>query len=146
VLLKWAADEDIGHRGFLQLGGERLIFDSIEAASSGQVRYGDTLTDILGNKQAIDFLKFVLRSTSRGLRIGRSPSLIADQIRAELLSRFRSREQRLLELVADHASYTLEVAGWRKRWKRDSIMVCFPSPCPRPSARSQRPSASQSID
>jgi uncharacterized protein Yka (UPF0111/DUF47 family) len=110
ALLKWAADEDIGHRGFLQLGGERLIYDAIEAASAGQVRYGDTLTDIFGTKHAVDFLKFVLRSASRGLRIGRSPSLIADQIRAELLSRFRSQEQRLLDLVTDHAGYTLEIA------------------------------------
>lgn len=110
ALLKWAADEDMGHRAFLELGGERLIYDAIETASAGQVRYGETLAEMLGAEQTLAFLKFVFRSASRGLRIGRSPSLIGDQIRAELLSRFRTREQRLLDMVADHAGYTVEIA------------------------------------
>lgn len=110
ALLKWAAEEDIGHRAFLELGGERLIYDAIETASAGQVRYGETLAEMLGDEQTLAFLKFVFRSASRGLRIGRSPSLIADQIRAELLSRFRTREQRLLDMIADHAGYTVEIA------------------------------------
>lgn len=109
-LLKWAADEDIGHRAFLELGGERLIYEAIETATAGQVRYGETLAEMLGSEQTLAFLKFVFRSASRGLRIGRSPGLIGDQIRAELLSRFRTREQRLLDLVADHAGYTVEIA------------------------------------
>lgn len=109
-LLKWAADEDIGHRAFLELGGERLIYEAIETATAGQVRYGETLAEMLGGEQTLAFLKFVFRSASRGLRIGRSPGLIGDQIRAELLSRFRTREQRLLDLVADHAGYTVEIA------------------------------------
>lgn len=110
ALLKWAADEDIGHRAFLELGGERLVYEAIETATAGQVRYGETLSEMLGGEQTLTFLKFVFRSASRGLRIGRSPSLIGDQIRAELLSRFRTREQRLLDMVADHAGYTVEVA------------------------------------
>lgn len=109
-LLKWAADEDIGHRAFLELGGERLVYEAIETATAGQVRYGETLAEMLGGEQTLAFLKFVFRSASRGLRIGRSPSLIGDQVRAELLSRFRTREQRLLDMVADHAGYTVEVA------------------------------------
>lgn len=110
ALLKWAADEDIGHRAFLELGGERLIYEAIETASAGQVRYGETLAEMLGDEQTLAFLKFVFRSASRGLRIGRSPSLIGDQVRAELLSRFRTREQRLLDMIADHAGYTVEIA------------------------------------
>lgn len=110
ALLKWAADEDIGQRAFLELGGERLIYEAIETATAGQARYGETLTEMLGEEQALAFLKFVFRSASRGLRIGRSASLIGDQIRAELLSRFRTREQRLLDMIADHAGYTVEIA------------------------------------
>jgi uncharacterized protein Yka (UPF0111/DUF47 family) len=121
ALLKWAADEDIGQRAFLELGGERLIYDAIETASAGQVRYGETLAEMLGAEQTLAFLKFVFRSSSRGLRIGRSPSLIGDQIRAELLSRFRTREQRLLDMVADHAGYTVEIADL----VRSAIASCW---------------------
>ena len=31
-LLKWAAEHNLGHRAFLQLGGERLIYDALEQA------------------------------------------------------------------------------------------------------------------
>ncbi len=110
ALLKWAADEDVGHRGFLQLGGERLIYDAVEAASGGQVRYGESLQDMLGEEQAEGFVRFVLRAASAGLSQGRSESLIRDQIRAELLNHLQSREQHLLDLSLDHAGFVLQIA------------------------------------
>lgn len=36
-LLKWAADRDIGHRGFLETGGERLLYEAIEFAQQTPV-------------------------------------------------------------------------------------------------------------
>ena len=110
ALLGWAAQENIGHRGFLQLGAERLIFDAVEAASGGQVRYGETLSDMLGAERTVDFLKFTLRACAEGLLAGRSESLIRDQIRAELISHFHSREQQMLDLAVDHAGYILHIA------------------------------------
>jgi uncharacterized protein Yka (UPF0111/DUF47 family) len=109
-LLGWAARENVGHRAFLQLGGERLVYDAVEAASGGQVRYGETLADMLGGERCFDFLKFLLKACALGLLEGRSQSLIRDQIRAELLSHFNSREQQMLDLAGDHGGYILEIA------------------------------------
>jgi hypothetical protein len=33
-LLRWAADSDIGHRGFLELGGARLIWSAVGPSGS----------------------------------------------------------------------------------------------------------------
>ena len=35
AVLEWAAAQEVGHRGFLELGGARLINQAIEAASGG---------------------------------------------------------------------------------------------------------------
>jgi len=110
ALLVWAAQENLGHRGFLQLGAEKLVFDAVEVASGGQVRYGETLADMLGPERTVAFLKFMLRSCAQGLLEGRSEALIRDQIRAELISYFHSREQQMLELACDHGGYILQIA------------------------------------
>ena len=39
-VLRWAADHDYGHRGFLSLGGEQLIFDALETAGRLPLRRG----------------------------------------------------------------------------------------------------------
>jgi hypothetical protein len=36
-LLRWATDSDIGHRGFLELGGARLIWDAVEATAAPSI-------------------------------------------------------------------------------------------------------------
>jgi hypothetical protein len=115
ALLAWAAQENVGHRAFLQLGGEKLVFDAVEAASGGQVRYGETLSDMLGAERSFGFLKFLLKACARGLLEGRSEALIRDQIRAELISHFHSREQQMLELACDHGGYILQIADLVRR-------------------------------
>jgi len=103
-LLTWAAEEDFGHRAFLQLGGERLVFDALEQAVRTPLRYGEPLHEMLGAEAAADYLRFVLQTAASGLRSGHSETLIRDWVRAELFNHFRSAEQRLLMEQARHAA------------------------------------------
>jgi hypothetical protein len=110
-VLRWAAEQEVGHRAFLQLGGDRLIFEAIEHASPSPVRYGQRLDEVLGKEAVAEFLQFVLRVTSEGLQQRRSERFIRDEIRAELLGRFETLEHGLLALAGEHAVLVGELAG-----------------------------------
>jgi len=110
-LLNWAAEHNLGHRGFLQLGGERLIYDALEQAVRTPLRYGEKLHEMLGAEAACDYLRFVLETAAKGLRDGRSEMLIRDQIRAELFNHFHSAEQRLLAEGGRHAAIIVRLAN-----------------------------------
>jgi uncharacterized protein Yka (UPF0111/DUF47 family) len=109
-LLKWAADHDVGHRGFLQLGGERLIYEAMEYAQHAPLRYGEKLHEILGAETALDYLKFVLREATTGLREQRSERFIRDEIKAELARRFRTAHSSLLAIALTHAERIFDLA------------------------------------
>lgn len=110
-LLEWAAQNDLGQRGFLEMGGEQLIYDAIEYAAGGQVLYGKKLSDLLGREQCIEFLRFVLQAGSQGLRAGRSHQLIRDSIKTELLKYFRTGYQTLFSLAERHAELIHDIAS-----------------------------------
>ncbi len=114
-LLTWAAERDLGHRGFLQLGGERLIYDALEQAVRTPLRYGEPLHEMIGAEVARDFLRFVLEATAAGLQAHRSEALIRDQIRAELFNHFRSAAQRLLADGGRHAAIIGQLAAGLRR-------------------------------
>ncbi|MCW6512145.1 DUF47 domain-containing protein [Lichenifustis flavocetrariae] len=109
-LLRWAADADVGHRGFLQMGGARLIWSAVETAAVSAVRLGDRLCDVLGTESAYAFVQFVFTTASEGLRARQSDSLIRDRVRAELLNLLHTAGTRLLGTAADHAGYVFEIA------------------------------------
>jgi uncharacterized protein Yka (UPF0111/DUF47 family) len=111
ALLAWAAENGLGHRGFLELGGARLVNDAVEATAGSAMHFGDRLCDVLGDAAAIGFLRFVLRAASQGLRARQSRGLIADRVRAELQRHFASEGRRLLGLIADHAGLVFETAS-----------------------------------
>ena len=71
ALLRWAAETEIGHRGFLELGGARLVNQAIEATAGSSMHFGDRLCDVLGDEAALDFLRFVFRTATEGLLSGR---------------------------------------------------------------------------
>lgn len=110
-LLRYAAREDLGHRGFLQAGGEALLCAAIDSAGRGAIRYGQRLDEVLGPEAAAAFLRFVLRTCSQALRAGRSPRLLRDEIEAELRQCLQSAEQTALALACDHAALIAEIAG-----------------------------------
>ncbi len=110
ALLDWAAEQDIGHRGWLALGGEQLIFEAMEAASSAPPRYGESLADVVGEERAVDFLKFVLGSCAQALAEGGAGG-VPDRLRAELVNLFRSNTDRILDLLSAHAGLIGDLAG-----------------------------------
>jgi hypothetical protein len=80
ALLRLAAETEIGHRGFLELGGARVVNEAIEARSSSSVHFGDRLCDVLGDAETLDFLRFVFKTATEGLLSGQSHGLIRDRI------------------------------------------------------------------
>ncbi len=110
ALLGWAAEAEVGHRGFLELGGARLINQAIEAAGGSAMHFGDRLCDVLGNDAARDFVQFVFRAATEGLCEHQSQGLIQDRVRAELQTHFSGEGLRLLRLAGDHAGIIFEIA------------------------------------
>lgn len=110
ALLKWSADNNHGHRAFLQVGGERIIYEALAQVSRNEAHYGDRLDELLGDKNAIDFLKFVLQTTADGLLNGRSERLIRDEVKAEIFNYFQSAQEGIYEICADHAACIFDLA------------------------------------
>jgi uncharacterized protein Yka (UPF0111/DUF47 family) len=109
-LLRWAADEDIGHMAFLVAGGERLVFDAIDFATKGEFPVGASLHEVLGLANARQFLRFVLRTAAELLLHGEPVSHVRDAVQAELLNYFQSRRQDLFDIAIEHAAWMFEIA------------------------------------
>ena len=117
-LLRWAVDSDIGHRGFLELGGARLIWDAVEATAAPSIHLGDRLYEVLGLEAAYAFLQFAFRTATEGLLTHQSDNLIRDRICSELLNHLKTRELRLIKIAAEHAALIFELGSA----VRDSIV------------------------
>jgi len=112
AVLKWAAGKNVGHCGFLKMGGAQLVYGAIEQGARGvPPRYGVKLAEILGVDKASEFLKFCLRTCSEGLLNGRSEFLIRDEVRVELTKHFHSLNEDLLGIAADHATLVTAIVG-----------------------------------
>jgi hypothetical protein len=111
-LLTWAADNNIGHRAFLQAGDVHLVHSALERAAPALLRNGSRLDDLLGRDAARLFLMAVLRIASTGIAGGRSPRLIDDEIEAELLLYIRRSDRTLLGAAADHATVMAAAIEW----------------------------------
>ncbi len=108
-VLRWAADNEIGHMGFLRLGGDKLIYGALELAARVPLRYGEPLHQLLGRERSVEYLTWVFRTATTGLRANHPRLLIQDEIKAELLRYFRSAHEGLVEVCIDHASLVIEV-------------------------------------
>ena len=91
-ILKWAADNNYGHMGFLKLGGEQFIYEAIELTAKAPLRYGEQLHEVMGKERALEFLKVVMKTTT------------------ELLNYFHTANQGLLEIAGAHAALVVEIA------------------------------------
>ncbi len=109
-VIRQAAQQDIGHRGFLELGGDHLVYAALDLAARVPLRYGEPLHQILGREKTMEYLSWVLRAASEGLRRGESRLLIQDRCRAELLRYFRTAQVELLERATAHATLLIDVA------------------------------------
>ena len=109
ALLAEAARLDIGHRAWLQVGGERLIYDAMQAAGVGAFRIGDRLDEVMGAADAHAFLLAVMRLACEALRRGQPAALVADETRMLLAQHVRQRSSEF-DLLAEHASYCQALA------------------------------------
>jgi uncharacterized protein Yka (UPF0111/DUF47 family) len=109
-VLRWAADANVGHMAWLELGGERLIYDAVELAAKVPARYGEPLIEVLGRDQTLAVTRFALRSAAEGMLAGKSPLLIRDELRVEVLRHVQVSQQRLLDASAEHATLVVECA------------------------------------
>jgi uncharacterized protein Yka (UPF0111/DUF47 family) len=110
ALLGWAAAENIGHRGFLLLGGASLVTEAIDMAPKGQVHYRERLSSVLGASKTRQYFEWVLRTATTGLLSNQSRILLRDEVKAELLRYFRTLDEDLLTMCAEQASFLVEVA------------------------------------
>ncbi len=109
-LLAWAAEQDFGHRAFLELGGADLIFEAVDRGAAGRIRYGVRLDQALGVAECSAFLRNVLRTASQGLAAGRGVRLIRDEVQAELSRRFETAETSILTVLIRHLGLTRMLA------------------------------------
>jgi len=109
-ILKWAADNNYGHMGFLKMGGDQLVYDAIESTGKNLIKFGQQFDEVLGKENAANFLKFVFKTCSTGLLEGKSEGLIRNEIRADLTNYFQSAYYEMLDLTSRHATLVLEIA------------------------------------
>jgi uncharacterized protein Yka (UPF0111/DUF47 family) len=110
-LLGWAAEHDYGHMAFLKAGAEQVVYDALDFVVKGQVRFGERLEEILGAKEAVDYLRFVLKVCAESLGKGEPESFIQDTVRAELINYFRTGQQLVYDVAAEHAALIVEIAA-----------------------------------
>ncbi len=109
AVLAEAARLDVGHRAWVQVGGERLIFAAMQAAGEGAFRIGDRLDAVIGVADARAFLVAVMQLACDALRSGLPSALVADETRMLLAQHVRHRTSEF-DLLADHAAYCQTLA------------------------------------
>jgi len=109
--LKWAADHDCGHRGLLEIGGERALADAVEYAAGERLRYGDRLDELIGETNAVEFICTAMRCASAGLRAGRSRRMILDEIKAQLGRYFENSGLAIFDIAGRHAACGYDLAA-----------------------------------
>ena len=111
ALLAWAAEAEVGHRAFLELGGAAVVNRAIEDTAGSSMHFGDRLCDILGNAETIAFFRFVFRTASEGILAAETHALMQDRIRVALAAHFSNEERQLLGRAAEHAGLVFELAS-----------------------------------
>jgi uncharacterized protein Yka (UPF0111/DUF47 family) len=110
-ILGWAARHRIGHRAFLELGGDQLIGAAVRSAAPTRIGFGERLDQALGRRSAVDFLKATLRASTDGLIAGRSVRLVRDQIEADLVRHLDRVDSALLAIVVRQAGLVHDIAA-----------------------------------
>lgn len=110
-ILGWAARHRIGHRAFLELGGDQLIGAAVRNAAPTRIGFGERLDQALGRRAAVDFLKTTLRASTEGLIAGRSVRLVRDQIEADLVRHLDRVDSALLAIVVRQAGLVHDIAA-----------------------------------
>lgn len=110
-LLDWAAEHEVGHRGFLEVGGDALVTDLLGSVSKATGSLYPSLKGAVGEEGAVEFLREAMRLSSDSLKSGRSAQAVRDLLRVELLARLASVSDRILDLALDHAALVLDIGN-----------------------------------
>lgn len=110
-ILEWAARHRIGHRGFLELGGNDLLGSAVRNAAPSRIGFGERLDQALGRSAAVDFLKAALRVSTEALLAGRSVRTVRDQIEADLVRHLDRVDAALLASVLRQAGLANDLVG-----------------------------------
>jgi len=111
AVLKWAADNEFGHRALLEVGGEQALAEAVEYAAGNRLRYGERLDHMIGEVSTVAFLKDAMRLASVGLLGRRSRRHIKDEIKACLRSAFDKERLHVFDLAAEHAAVGFDLAS-----------------------------------
>lgn len=111
ALLKWAADAELGHMGFLRAGADEAVYDALRFAAQSTPVLGTRLDALLGREVAVDYLRYFFRTATEGLLVGRDANYVRDALRAELLGHLHTAQQNLLDMAVEHAALSVELAG-----------------------------------
>lgn len=110
ALLAEAARQEVGHMGWLLAGGERLVFDAMQALGDDAFRIGDRLADVLGEAGAQAYLLELMRLATVALRQQQPAALVADEARL-LLARQLQQRRPEFDLLVEHAAYCEALAS-----------------------------------
>jgi uncharacterized protein Yka (UPF0111/DUF47 family) len=109
-VLKWAADNDYGHRALIEIGGEQALSEAVEYAAGQHLRYGQHLDELISEDYAGEFLQEAMRLASVGLRQRRSRRVIQDEIKAKLRRYFENERLGIFDIAAAHVALGHDVA------------------------------------
>ena len=98
-ILEWAARHRIGHRGFLELGGNEMLGAAVRNAAPARIGFGERLDQVLGRESAISFLKNALQVSTEVLLEGQSSRLARDRIGADLVRHLERVDSALLAII-----------------------------------------------
>ena len=109
-LLRWAADQEVGHLAFLTVVDEAVIHDALDLVGRFPLCYGEPLHRMIGTDRAVEYFRWALRATSEGVRGGTSRLALRDEVEAELARCFRSADEDLAGLCEHHAALAVDAA------------------------------------
>lgn len=109
-VLKWAAENEVGHRGLIEIGDDRALAEAVEYAAGKQFRYGQRLDEMISKELAVEFLREAMRLASTGLRQRRSRRVIQDEINARLRRYFERERLGIFDMAASQAAFGYDIA------------------------------------
>ena len=110
AVLTEAARLKIGHMGWLLSGGERLVFDAMQALGDDAFRIGDRLDVVLGESGARAYLLELMHLATAAMRQQQPAALVADEARL-LLARQLQQRRPEFDLLGEHAAYCEALAA-----------------------------------
>ena len=103
TVLQKAAKRKVGHRGFIIAGGERLISEVLDSVPEVSIKDGETLSDLLGSEDGIEFCISVLEITNRYISQNLSRVNLQEDIRSELVRQYSATNEDMYRIFIRYA-------------------------------------------